>query len=165
MATIIISHLPHSRVTNTHGLNPRAGKKKNLENLYGVLLKLIRRAAPRFDNKGILLGTYYAPVMRSIRNNLRNVSTAFSRIIRYARPRTHACTHISVRTCVCNTHENNPRESRSRKRVRFVTIFTSAKLSQISLADVFPDQIPISNRRSPPLDPLIHKRLFICSLV
>ena len=72
-------------------------KKENLENLYGVLLKLIRRAAPRFDNKGILLGTYYAPVMRSIRNNLQNVSTAFSSVM-HAHARTHVRTY--VRTCV-----------------------------------------------------------------
>jgi len=43
----------------------RALQKKTLENLYGVLLRLIRRAAPGFDAKGIL-HRYYATVMRPI---------------------------------------------------------------------------------------------------
>lgn len=51
-------------------------------------------------------------------------STAFSRAIRYARPRT---LRTYVRTYVCNTRENNPRESRREYEFGFVRIVTRAR--------------------------------------
>lgn len=54
-----LSPAPHV-CTYTRAIRARVAEKKNNnnpENLYGVLLRLIRRAAPGFDNKGILLGT------------------------------------------------------------------------------------------------------------
>jgi len=87
------------------------------------------------------------PVMRPIRHNLRSVSMAFSRVIRYARPR--ACTY--ARACVYLQH---PRESReSRKRVRAKVRNESAIFTRATpdfAGECSPDQIPILNCLSPP---------------
>ena len=49
--------LPRHRYYTRAGYPRVALEKRITENLYGVLLRLILRAASGFDNKGILLGT------------------------------------------------------------------------------------------------------------